>query len=267
MNKLVVLNIICIVVFFVCFTEFTIFSYKSAKCNPMMFSKDIIIINNSMEINTSFSCRNIIEQRFAKRLFSSSSPGKFLHGGYDGLAFWLYSRNIGKIRRGITLQNFNFTPDDTIFCGSFTGICEGCYKANMFFNFKKYIYSIQSYPGSLINNHVSCSQVGALFCGIGGILCCFKCAENKNSLEYPNNCQNTSKNDNEKLEPPKRVIWWERILASLFFLGVGIYFARNGINYLLCSHIILGWFFLIVAFLCGQLAVFTLRYGLFEKWF
>jgi hypothetical protein len=84
----------------------------------------------------------------------------------------------------------------------------------------------------------------------------------KNSLERADCYQCAAENHQKQIEPPRRIIWWARVLSSLCFICGCIYCARNSVYNFLRGSKVSAWGFCVCAILCGQLAAFTLRWGL-----
>lgn len=136
-----------------------------------------------------------------------------------------------------------------------------------FINFKiekfEFIYFKISPFGNLKGHF---SNFRTIYSCLGNYLGFFKSIENNIAFDSTNNYEATSKYCEQKLEQPRKLVWWRRWLVSIAFLVTGIYCAYNGINHLLMGNILRGWIFLFTGFLLGQFASFAIAYGLFINW-
>ena len=86
-------------------------------------------------------------------------------------------------------------------------------------------------------------------------------AENKIALSSADDDQAASKDNQPKIEPPARIIWWRRGVVCFVLLCGGLYAVRNGLFNLLRGQYARGWGWLCGAFLFAEGAAFTLWLG------
>jgi hypothetical protein len=108
--------------------------------------------------------------------------------------------------------------------------------------------------------YTDCGLSGKIGC-IGGNFSRLQSPKNQITLSRAYYDQSTSKNNQEKIKPPRNIIWWRRWVVFFVFLFGAFYTTCNGLSYLLRGRKIYGWCWLGGAIVFGQLATFTLWLG------
>ncbi len=230
---------------------------------PWCIRKNIIMINPSVYISTVFFLKSIFKN--CERHKDTNIEGSF--SSYNPI-FWRKCVRKFKIRWNITCKANIIKTTHHMFNRSLSSIFK--YYTNIS-NIKSSIYlSIKSFNeniSSLTMYHCVFSNFSTFYRGIGNSLGFSEGISQNKELKYRNSSQYSGEKNETERKPERRIIWWERILCSLSFLGACVYCARNSLNKYLEDDSILAWVYLIVGFLCGQFAVFTLRFGLLGVWF
>lgn len=104
--------------------------------------------------------------------------------------------------------------------------------------------------------------LGGSLSSFRGDLCRLQGEKGQETLASTDDYQARSENHQQKIEPPTRIIWWRRGMASFVLLCCSIYAVRNGLLNLLRSQYVRGWGWLCGALLLAELGGFTLWLGL-----
>ena len=103
---------------------------------------------------------------------------------------------------------------------------------------------------------------GSVFGGICRNLSRLQRPANQIALSATHYDQQSSKSNQEKIEPPTGIVWWRRGMGCVVLLICALYAIRNGLRDLFNGWKVRGWGWLCWGAICAELAVFTLRWGI-----